>query len=417
MAAGCSAETGEPEAAEIGSTAEALSVSSTPTDLPTTPTDLRFYDGAACRLYDSAHTTEYIAIAGGITNSASPVNQILLAPRGGTWVKQTATLGVARSGARAIQLSDTRCAIVGGDNGTSGDTKVEILELTSGSPATVALSATITPAALNNGRAGHEVSTCVDNSSKTHLVVFGGGTDVIEVSDDVSKATWSAWTSYSSAGSKLLYSPLDFAMAKNPSANQYMVAGGKPVGGTYSNKINFITMSTACAPTVLQAKQDASHATDAVLSESVRGNVGFYQGNTDYFISTAGTKDVSGTETLTTVGQLLHVTDWTNGYVAVSQPSEAGLTTGAYRPSAVQAGSNAFLIGGKDKLSPTDSVQAVQEYTPSGAGTGSKATSTLSASKAFAPGAVYFSIANTVGVAGGIDFPSTYTAQVDELTP
>lgn len=421
VAVGCSAETGEPEAAEIGSTAEAL-VANVPSSSP----DYRVQDPAACSFYDATNSKEYTALFGGLIPGVSPTvtNRVLMAqdvPSGtpGAWVLQTDTLSVARHGAKAIRIDNTHCAIVGGTlaNG-NGSNAVEMFELTSGTPATIARSATITPTSMNSARSLHDVKTCVENN-KTHLVAFYGesapGTAVnsIEISDDVLATSWGSWTTAlngtRSAGLT------DFGVAKEKSTRNYLLAGGNPSGSTYDDTLTFIALNSSCASPTLKegAHATSNHATVVKLSKAVAGNVVFFEGTADTFLVNAGIEDNMGSPALSSIADKFVVSDYVNGYVTKSAGS--ALVTTTYKPThlATNTAETKYTLIGGANAAISASISQVQEYT---SGSGFASIGTLSPAS-YQSGAAFLPNNTKLTASTGIQLGTGLTGSVLEVTP
>lgn len=431
MAAGCSAETGAPgDEAQIGSTAEALQ------SIPNSGlTDYRVQKAGSCRFYDSTNSKEYVAMFGGIDSSTAVTSRVIMAPDvaspNDTWAVQTAMTN-ARHSVKTIQISDTLCAVIGGYSnvaGTAGVTDVEIYELTSGNPATIARSSNIIPLALPTARGGHEVQVCKDTNNKLHAVVAGGVNTVggsvtkIAISDDLSKVKsgsvsgWSAWTE--AASPALLAGRTEFGFGKNESANQYIVTGGKvPGGSNYTSTIELFTLDSSCSSLSLgRAKLNSNHANNADLSVAVRGLVSPYEGTADTFLATAGIQDNSGTPQLTALSDKIVVNDWTNKYVTITS-SFSALNTQTYLPTLVMSAASQakFMLAGGSNADGTASIGVAQQYA-----TGSGFTNKLTlATNSFAPAAAFLSTNGKVVVASGVDLstnPDTYLADVGTFTP
>lgn len=327
--------------------------------------------GVGCKLRDTTHNVDYYSQFGGYDAlGTTPTNKIelLKAGAGNSWVTQTATLGVARGDLRAIALSDDVCAVVGGASSQGGTTsaKVELFKLTPGNPATLALHGSITPADLNVARDRFALSTCVSNS-KTHLVVITGrtsgtsATPSIEVSDDVAATTWASWTKYDGSSTpSISFSPavFDFGFARNgATANQYLIAGGNPSGGSRTDAINLVSFDSSCVPTVNAAKDSSNVAVK--LSAAVDGNLAALD-STDHFAVSAGR---TAAHTLWNSGDLITVSNWSTGVVSKTSPASATIAVGAYRPVVAQNGTKTAIFGGSDVGTPTThALNNAQQY-------------------------------------------------------
>jgi hypothetical protein len=385
MAAGCSAESGAPdEAAEIGSSAEALSISVAGKDaLPSAR-----IGAASCVVHDdfthadtnggasTAHNRDLILVAAGKTTAGSYLRSAVLFDPAKTATNQWLTSGpfvapsfgsaasdeVASAKMIAVPGDNHSCLLIGGEkNGTKSAKTWKFTLDASGGTWSSSFN-------LNDARQDFGLSKCTNNK----VIVYGGeGTsgplDSIEVWNGTT--TWTSRTAANSAerlggsGSSRPRTRFGYSIDVDPTGTPaYAVALGGFDGSGESKRGDLIVFDANC--TSVTVTHNAS-ALSLSGTDYTRMNHVAFPINTNVFLVAAG---LSGGSTVTSTEEVT-VTLGMTPTIAMTAHNTSGsklLPTATQKPILAFAGAtNKYaVIGGDDNQSGVnlDTITAVQEY-------------------------------------------------------
>ena len=298
---------------------------------------------ATCKIWNSDHYD--LVVAGGFKDNGSShaaLDKIFVYnPVANSWTWLGASSGpalhVARGDLQGIPLPDdnTKCAFVGGATSYTSALKgvaskaVDILTVSGGSY-TIANGTD-----LNTARSNFALSTCGNQ-----LIAFGGqdnGTRLASVEYSNNSSASAAWTNTTG----LTTARMDFAFAKKPGEDKYLIAGGDFSGGV-SKQVTLITASS-CATTVTNLALSGT----SQLTVARSGSVAFSITGDDFFVAGGA----NGSSVAVANVDKVSVSAWT-GTPAAAVAADTALNTATYQPTLVQSysGTNpAFmLIGGLD---------------------------------------------------------------------
>lgn len=358
-AVGCSSEPLSPEeAAAIGSTSEALSISAAP-GTPSFPagegrTRMGYCTITVPTVGGVAAHDVLIAAGGFKTAAGATTNEIwkMDLTSGGSWTKLTPTLNASVANLRGIKISATECLFIGGDNNAGGAASTNVDRLSVNGSGVFAVAAA---QALATGVADFEVEKCVDNSG-TRVVVFGGtssGTNQNKIQISNALVPSAAWDQTRT----LLRGRSDYGLVKTAN-NQYVLAGGSTTSSGFDNDIEILEMSTTDCDAALPGQYHSAVAGER-LSSGVKGNVAFKDASAGTAILAAGS---TGAALPTTVDHL--TPSGSGGTLAFTLSKNAStLPTGVYKPQILTTSSGEHvMVGGGNDDTPTAAVQVVQQF-------------------------------------------------------
>jgi hypothetical protein len=363
MAAGCSGEMGAgDEAAEIGSTAEALTAvlggANNPADLTTGSggtTDIRAGFASACVLPATVGgvTSDYLIRAGGFDSAGNPTGQIVVWKKGSAPFVQAATLTQANGSGQMVKFSATECAYVGGtsvDGAGTQTKKVDLLAL-SFSGTTPVITVT-NKTDLTTARSNFWLGTCTE-SNNVHLVALGGKSGASELdSIEISNGSISSWTQ----STAMQLGRMNFG-ADTDNALHIFAAGGKN-SGSRDNTVDLIKLNSNCS----FLSTTAMTAAAKILPHATDGLVVHYDATATKFIASAGTFLSGGTPTLETTERAFTVNWTTPDVTASADTANPANFVATYRAYPVRKNTtDIFLIGGSN-AAINASIDKVQKY-------------------------------------------------------
>lgn len=452
MAAGCSADVAPGSEAEIGSAAEPLTLVGSKDSIDVQNTAKARAFAASCVLHDSTGNKDYLMIAGGLSAAGTVTNDVfLLDPTkaaNAQWLTKT-TFTTGRSHAKAIQNpgNSGQCIMTGGLDGsgnaiTSNPTVRVSIVNTLG---VISLSVDDSAAHLDTGtdkfepRGKFELLPCGSkiiaiggvNAGSTPLA-GGSSTPTVQIWKDNGNSSFWTNATHDVMGTATLTDlgvpRFDMGAVKDPSANNYMVAGGALSSGR-TGRIEFLKVGTTGTDTCDPAKVTRTLLADANgtrLSSPIEGNKLIPEGTTDTFLSVAG-YDGSAIPTAT---EALSVT-WSTPTASVAAGSVSLPTGGAHLPSLVFVPQSStshryLLVGGDDPSSSNAAIGRVQEFIidPTSSATGSFSTALTTLTARVGAAAEYLpsqhqtspSVKDFAYVAGGFSSPSTYLSSTQEIS-
>jgi hypothetical protein len=363
---GCGAENGQGESGAIGSTSEAITVTNA-SPVTTLPNADKRFGASSCVVHDSNVNKDYLIVAGGFDNSATPagLSSVLVydaaAPQAGKdhWsnVSVTGSLGIARGFAAAIQdpSDSSKCYVIGGEP-TLGGVAVPFTLNSSWNVDTVTVTGTraVTVAKVNTAaanlptaRSQLQLSTC-----GTKIMAVGGrttGTTATGVIEMLSGGSWSTPTGINVGSTVALPTAVyNFALAKEESSDNFVVSGGDGSGAVKRN-IQVITSGTSC--TKVDTK-DFGTTVNKRLSSVRRELVGFPKlGTANTFLSFAGFDTVAASNAVDEI----NVTSWTAGAQTLANVSSSTNGTATIAPMLVfvNAATPSYQVLGGESVDAT----------------------------------------------------------------